>query len=211
MSIPRAITREDALRVADAHEVARPVRRQERRRPAGRLEHLLAAPRRPRARRARSRRSRARTSSAIERRRSSGSARALRDPEDELPRRPRRVRRCRAAQSSCGGPPPRAPRAERPPAGRCRGTSRCRSRALRWISRDALGREARRRCRRRPSGTSRPRRRPASDRVPEREDLEAARVGEDRAVPAGERVQAAELRDQLVSRAGSGGGRCCRG
>ena len=40
----------------------------------------------------------------------------------------------------------------------------------------------------------------ARDRVPEREDLVAARVGEDRAVPAHERVQAAELRDQLLAR-----------
>ena len=47
-------------------------------------------------------------------------------------------------------------------------------------------------------------------RVAEREDLEAAGVGEDRAVPAHERVQAAELGDQLLARAGNGGGTCCR-
>ena len=35
------------------------------------------------------------------------------------------------------------------------------------------------------------------DRVAEREDLEAARVGEDRAVPGHETVQAAELLDHL--------------
>ena len=48
-------------------------------------------------------------------------------------------------------------------------------------------------------------------RVAEREDLEAAGVGEDRAVPAHERVQAAELGDHVLARAGSAGGTCCRG
>ena len=38
-------------------------------------------------------------------------------------------------------------------------------------------------------------------RVAKREDLEAAGVGQDRPVPARERVQAAQLRDQLVARA----------
>ena len=39
----------------------------------------------------------------------------------------------------------------------------------------------------------------ASVRVPQREDLEAARVGEDRAVPAGEGVEAAELLDHVLA------------
>ena len=38
-------------------------------------------------------------------------------------------------------------------------------------------------------------------RVAQREDLEAARVGQDRAVPAGERVQPAELLDHVLARA----------
>ena len=37
-------------------------------------------------------------------------------------------------------------------------------------------------------------------RVAQREDLETAGIGQDRAVPTGERVQPAELRDQLVAR-----------
>ena len=41
----------------------------------------------------------------------------------------------------------------------------------------------------------------ARDRVAEREDLVAAGVGEDRAVPAHEGVQAAELGDQVLARA----------
>ena len=39
----------------------------------------------------------------------------------------------------------------------------------------------------------------ARDRVAQREDLEAARVGEDRPVPGHEAVQPAELGDQLVA------------
>ena len=50
----------------------------------------------------------------------------------------------------------------------------------------------------------------AEERVAEREDLEPAGVGQDRPVPGHEPVQPAELRDQLVARAGSEGGRCCR-
>src|SRR4029079_14469048 len=40
----------------------------------------------------------------------------------------------------------------------------------------------------------------AEQRIPEREDLESAGVGQNRAVPADEPVQASELRDQLVAR-----------
>ena len=47
--------------------------------------------------------------------------------------------------------------------------------------------------------------------VAERDDLEAARVGQDRAVPVHEPVQAAEPRDPLVARAAGTGGRCSPG
>ena len=47
-------------------------------------------------------------------------------------------------------------------------------------------------------------------RVEQREHLEAARVGQDRPVPAHEAVQAAQLGDHVLARAGSAGGRCCR-
>ena len=47
--------------------------------------------------------------------------------------------------------------------------------------------------------------------VREREDLEATRVGDDRPVPVHEPVQAAELADVLVARAGGRGGTCCPG
>ena len=46
--------------------------------------------------------------------------------------------------------------------------------------------------------------------VAHREDLEAARVGDDRPVPAHESVQAAEPRDQLVAGRRGTGGTCCR-
>ena len=44
----------------------------------------------------------------------------------------------------------------------------------------------------------------------EREDLEAARVGERQAVPAGEPAEAAERRRRRRRRAAASGGRCCR-
>ena len=47
--------------------------------------------------------------------------------------------------------------------------------------------------------------------VGERDDLEAAAVGEDRAVPAHEPVEPAEALDPLVARAAGRGGRCWRG
>ena len=48
------------------------------------------------------------------------------------------------------------------------------------------------------------------DRVAQREDLEAARVGEDRPVPGHEAVQPAEVARSARRRGGSAGGRCCR-
>ena len=68
----------------------------------------------------------------------------------------------------------------------------------RWISATRSGVKRSRR-----TVVHRPERHPVvvdrDQRVAQREDLEAAGVGEDRPVPAGERVQAAELLDQLVA------------
>ncbi len=80
---------------------------------------------------------------------------------------------------------------------------------LRWISRRELGREARR------GAVVDVAERDAvvvdgEQRVAQREDLEAAGVGQDRPVPAHEPVQPAELGDQARRRAGSGGGRSSR-
>ena len=47
--------------------------------------------------------------------------------------------------------------------------------------------------------------------VAERDDLEAARVGQDRAVPGHEPVEPAEPLDPLVTRAAGTGGTCWRG
>ena len=96
MSMPGADHAQDPLRVADPHEVARLLGRQQRRRPAGRLEHLLAAlPHREPAER---------VAVEVERRDLLDRAaaqlrvgRALRDPEEELPGA-RSCSRWRAAQ-----------------------------------------------------------------------------------------------------------------
>ena len=157
MSTPRANTREDALRVADAHEVARPVGGQQRRRPGdGRTSPR--APRRPRARRSRCRRSRARRSP----RRAAAQLHvdaALHDPEEELARRaPARRAGGRPMPSSAA--PRHDPRAATSPGGH---SSRhiAMSRAERRLDRAGqLRREARLARRRRPSGRSRRRRRP---------------------------------------------------
>ena len=67
-----------------------------------------------------------------------------------------------------------------------------------WISRGELGREARRRpVVDRAEGDAFVV--DGGDRVAEREDLVAARVGQDRAVPAHEAMEPAELGDQLVA------------
>ena len=119
---------EDALGVAEAHEVARLVGGQERRRPADRLEHLgpALAHREPAER------------VAVEAERDDLLDRAapqlrvgaaLRDPEPQLARARAARRSAARPRAACAAPPPRARRATRRPAGRCRGTSRCRSRA----------------------------------------------------------------------------------
>ena len=120
---------EDPVGVADPHEVARPLRREERRRPLDRVHRLRPAARRPRARRARSRRSPSAVISATERSRSSRSAAALGDPEDELAVRARRLALPRRpdGRQAHGLLELRAGHAGRQ--GRRRGTSRCPSRA----------------------------------------------------------------------------------
>ena len=119
---------EDALRIAEPHEVPRPVGGKQRRRPGDRVEHLgsALADREPAERVAVERQpddllDRASAQLAVDA--------TLRDPEAQLPVRPRRARPGARPRAACGGPPPRARAATRPRAGRCRGTSRCRSRA----------------------------------------------------------------------------------
>ena len=109
---------EDALRVADAHEVARPGRRGSSGAAQAVVSNIASrGPRRREARRARSRRSRARRS-----RRSSGGAAPGRSPPWAIPNRswPGRARRCALARGPdawSAGPPPRAPRAATPAGG----------------------------------------------------------------------------------------------
>ena len=99
---------EDPGRVADAHEVARPLARKERRRPLDGVEHRPRGPPPRSARRARGRRSRARRSPPIERRRSSRSMPPWVMPKrswpsalrrGELARRPARRQRRRASRA----------------------------------------------------------------------------------------------------------------
>ena len=107
MSMPRCDHAENALGVTEAHEVAGLLGRQERRRPADRLEHLGPALPHGQARRARCRRTRARRSP-----RSSGAA----APGRFLPARSRTaaapapgVRRSAARpRAACAAPHPRA-------------------------------------------------------------------------------------------------------
>ena len=145
---------EDALRVADAHEVARPLGRQQRRGPGRRRRtsrRSVLADRR--ARRARSRRSRAPQISAIERRAQLAVGAALGDPEDELAGRARRPRAGARPSASCARTASSSSRARH---ARRRAASRhiaMSEPSCAWIARGELRREARRRRRRRPSGT----------------------------------------------------------
>ena len=101
-----------------------------------------------------------------------------------------------APSASCAPWPRPPPRAARRPGGHSSKAMRCRRRGCCWISIERSGES---RCGE-PSrwlGSARPPRRACAGR--RAEDLVAAAVGEERAVPAGEAVQAAELGDQRVA------------
>ena len=124
---PRLDHLEDPFRVADPHEVARLVRREQRRRPVGRLEHHVAvlADREPADR------------VAVEADRGDLLDRpaaqlrvdaALADAEAQLALGARRLVSAARPTRSCGARPLRARAATRSPAAPGRGTSRCRCR-----------------------------------------------------------------------------------
>ncbi len=186
---------EDPLRVADPHEVARPVGREERRRPLDRLQHRrpgLAD--RQAAERVTVEAERSDLGS-IERPRSSRSRPPWTIPNRSWPSA-RGAARCRVAQAVVSRTASSCSRREMP--GRRADVEAHRDvRAeLRLHLGDHLRREPRLRAVvDRPEGDALLV--DAGDRVAQREDLEAAGVGQDRPVPAHERVQAAELRDQV--------------
>ena len=194
---------QDPLGVADPHEVARLLRGQERRRPAGRARTSRPGSPRPRARRARGRRSRARRSP-----RSSGGA----APGRRRPARSRRrswpgarsASRCRSAQSVVRRTASSSSARGTPAGGQMSRHIAMSEPRFALDRADELGREARRRA-----VVDRAERDAVvvdlEQRVPEREDLEAARVGQDRPVPAGEARAA-----RRAPRSASSPGRKCR-
>ena len=129
---------EDPLRVADPHEVAGLAGRQQRRRPADRVEHLLPVlPDRQPAER---------VAVEVERRdlldRAPAQLRigaALGDAEDELARSPAPPRAGVSPTASSAGPPPRAQAGRHRRGRRRRDTSRCPSRGSLWMSATSSG------------------------------------------------------------------------
>ena len=141
MSMPARDHREDALGVADAHEVARPLGGQQRRRPGRSTSNIAPALLADaRGRRARSRRSRASVISSIERRRSSRSTPPCAMPKQQLAgaRRGAATLARRPARRALDRRP-RAPRAVAPAGGHSSRAIAMSEPSAAWIARACSG------------------------------------------------------------------------
>ena len=200
--MPRADRLQEVVRRADAHQIARPVGRQQRRPPSRSCPASPPAARRPRARRWHSRRSRCPRARAPRRRAASRSS-----PPWTMPNSARPGARSLLPQTRACNVPPR------------RATASWRARARRAAAAGGCTRRAASRCRSRAAPGSPMARSGVSEthravemgaehhavlvelaQAGERHHLEAAGVGEDRMRPADESVQAAERRDPLRAR-----------